>query len=158
MDGFVLGTPSEMDASSSSLSPSNLQLGLVIPAIETRSSSPVRSLENCGSRIWKSKGEAQEAVKKESIDCFLKLLERELEDKPFYGGKSLGYMDVVLVPFACWFYTYETDGNFSIKNEYPKLIAWVKRCMEKKRVSKVLPDPHKVYDFVGVLKKYGVEF
>ncbi|RWR73557.1 hypothetical protein CKAN_00184800 [Cinnamomum micranthum f. kanehirae] len=31
--------------------------------------------------------------------------------------------------------------------------------MEKESVSKVLPDPHKVYDFVGDLKnKYGVEF
>ncbi|RWR76072.1 putative glutathione S-transferase parC [Cinnamomum micranthum f. kanehirae] len=102
-------------------------------------------------------GEAKEAAKKESIDC-LKLLEGELEDKSFYGGKSLGYVDVVLIPFACWFYMYEIDGNFSIENECPKLIAWVERCMEKESVSKVLPNPHKVYDFVGVLKKYGVEF
>ncbi|RWR82930.1 putative glutathione S-transferase parA [Cinnamomum micranthum f. kanehirae] len=112
----------------------------------------------CGSRIWKSKGDAQEAAKKEFIDC-LKLLEGELEDKPFYGGKSLRCVDVVLIPFACWFYTYETDSNFSIENECPKLIALVKRCMEKESVSKVLSDPHKVYDFVGDLKKkYGVEF
>ncbi|RWR83302.1 glutathione S-transferase 3-like protein [Cinnamomum micranthum f. kanehirae] len=90
----------------------------------------------CESRIWKSKGEAQEAAKKESINC-LKLLKGEFEDKPFYGGKSLGYVDVVLVPFACWFYTYETDDNFSIENECPKPIALVKRCMEKESVSKV---------------------
>ncbi|RWR78454.1 putative glutathione S-transferase parC [Cinnamomum micranthum f. kanehirae] len=94
--------------------------------------------------MWKSKGEAQEATKKESIDC-LKLLEGELEDKRFYVGKSLGYVDVVLVPFACWFYTYETDDNFSIENECPKLIALVKRCMEKESVSKVLLDPHMAY-------------
>ncbi|RWR85806.1 putative glutathione S-transferase parA [Cinnamomum micranthum f. kanehirae] len=57
------------------------------------------------------------------------------------------------------FYTYETDGNFSIENECSKLIALVKRCMEKDSVFKVLSDPHKVYDFVGNLKKkYGVEF
>ncbi|RWR82776.1 glutathione S-transferase 3-like protein [Cinnamomum micranthum f. kanehirae] len=69
-----------------------------------------RQIYEGGSRIWKSKGEAQEAAKKESIDC-LKLLEGELEDMPFYGGKNLGYVDVVLVLFACWFYTYETDGK-----------------------------------------------
>ncbi|RWR81901.1 acetylornithine aminotransferase, mitochondrial-like protein [Cinnamomum micranthum f. kanehirae] len=109
-------------------------------------------------QIRKSKGEAQDAAKKDSIDC-LKLLEGELENKPFYGGKSLGYVDVVLVPFTCWFYMYETDDNFSIENECPKLIALLKRCMENESVSKVLLDPHKVYDFVGDLKnKYGVEF
>ncbi|RWR75006.1 putative glutathione S-transferase parA [Cinnamomum micranthum f. kanehirae] len=108
-------------------------------------------------KILKSNVEAQEVGRKEPIDC-LKLLEEELEDKSFYGGKSLGHVDVVLVPFACWFYTYETDGNFSIENECSKLIALVKRCMEKKSVSKVIPDPHKVYDLVGDLKKYGVEF
>ncbi|XXG82831.1 hypothetical protein AAC387_Pa10g0717 [Persea americana] len=115
------------------------------------------TLGSSRSRIWKSKGKAQEAAKKDFIDC-LKLLEEKLGDKLFYGGKSLGYMDVVLVPFACWFYTYKTDDNFSKENEFPKLIACVKRCMEKESVSKFLPDPHQVYDYVGVLKKYGVEF
>ncbi|RWR80335.1 putative glutathione S-transferase parA [Cinnamomum micranthum f. kanehirae] len=68
-------------------------------------------------------------------------------------------MDVVLVLFTCWFYMYETDDNFNIENECPKLITLVKRCMENESVSKVLPDPHKVYDFVGDLKnKYEVEF
>ncbi|RWR94847.1 putative glutathione S-transferase parA [Cinnamomum micranthum f. kanehirae] len=104
----------------------------------------------CGSRIWKSREEAQEAAKKESFD-YLKLLEGELEDKSFSGGKSLGYVDAVLVPFACCIHTYETDGNFSIENECHMLIALVKRCMENDSVFKVLPDPHKVYDFVGDL-------
>ncbi|RWR97935.1 2-alkenal reductase NADP+-dependent-like protein [Cinnamomum micranthum f. kanehirae] len=106
-------------------------------------------ITECWSQIWKSKGEAQEAVKKESIDS-LKPLEGELEDKPFYDGKSLEYVDVVLVPFVFWFYTYETDNNFSIENECPMLIALVKSCMQKESVSKVLPNPHKVYDFVGL--------
>ncbi|RWR82364.1 tau class glutathione transferase GSTU3 [Cinnamomum micranthum f. kanehirae] len=83
-----------------------------------------------GHGYGKSKGDAQEAAKKESIDC-LKLLKVELKDKSFYGGKSLGYVDVMLVSFVCWFYTYETDGNFNIENECPKLIALVKICMEK---------------------------
>ena len=81
----------------------------------------------------------------------MKLLEGELGDKPFYDSKSLGYVDVVLVLFNCC-YMYETDGNFSIENECPKLIAWVKRCMEKESVSKVLLEPQKVYDFVSILK------
>ncbi|RWR78167.1 putative glutathione S-transferase [Cinnamomum micranthum f. kanehirae] len=99
-----------------------------------------------------------ETVKKEFIDC-LKPLEGELKDKSFYGSKSLWYVDVVLVLFDCWFYAYESDVNFSIENEHPKLIVLVERCMEKESVSKVLLNAHKIYDFVGDLKKKcGVEF
>lgn len=116
-----------------------------------------KKIYECGSRIWKNKGEAQEAAKKELIESF-KLLEGELGEKAFFGGEKLGYIDVVLVPFACWFYSYETSGNFSIEAECPKLMGWVKRCMEKESVSKTLPDPHKIYEFVGVLKKkFGIE-
>ncbi|KAL5977458.1 hypothetical protein ACLOJK_021805 [Asimina triloba] len=112
---------------------------------------------DCGSRIWKNKGEAHEAAKKELIEA-LKLLEGELGDKPYFGGQSLGYVDVSFIPFGCWFHTYEVHGNFSLEAECPKLKAWVKRCMEKESVSKSLVDPVKVHEFVGVLKKrYGVE-
>ncbi|XP_058097755.1 probable glutathione S-transferase [Magnolia sinica] len=116
-----------------------------------------KKIYECGSRIWKNKGEAQEAAKKEFIE-YLKLLEGELGEKLYFGGERFGYVDVVFVPFACWFHTYEVHGNFSIEEECPKLIAWVKRCMEKESVSKTLPDPVKVHGFVGILKKkYGVE-
>ncbi|RWR88742.1 transportin MOS14 isoform X1 [Cinnamomum micranthum f. kanehirae] len=110
---------------------------------QTRYGNECRSMiYECGSQILKSKGEAQEAAKKEFVDC-LKPLEGELGDKPFYSDKSL--VDVVLIPFACWFYTYEIDGNFNIENECPKLIAWVKRCMEKESVSMVLPDFARIF-------------
>ncbi|CAL5406084.1 unnamed protein product [Camellia sinensis] len=44
-------------------------------------------------------------------------------------------------------------GNFSIVAECPALVAWVHRCMEKKSVSKHLPDQHKVYDCILEHKK-----
>ena len=70
-----------------------------------------------GSRIWRSKGDAQKAAKKDFIDC-LKLLEVELGEKPYFGGYSLGFVDVALIPFACsWFYTYETFGNFNVEGD-----------------------------------------
>ncbi|XP_068656444.1 probable glutathione S-transferase [Aristolochia californica] len=107
--------------------------------------------------IWKTKGEAQEAAKKDLIEA-LKLLEAELGEKPFFGGDGLGYIDIALVPFSCWFYTYETEGNFSIEKEFPVLSAWTRRCMEKESVSKGLQDPLKIYEFMGMLKKkFGIE-
>ncbi|KAL5731734.1 glutathione transferase [Ranunculus cassubicifolius] len=102
-------------------------------------------------KVWTTKGEEQEAAKKEFLDN-LKLLEGELGDKPYFGGESFGYMDVIFVPFYSWFYSYETFGNFSIEAECPKLIAWAKRCLEKESVSKSLPDQMKVFEFVELLR------
>jgi glutathione S-transferase len=109
-------------------------------------------IHDVGRKIWTTKGEDQEAAKKDFIDS-LKLLEGELGDKPYFGGKTLGYVDVALLPFYCWFYAYETIGNFNIESDCPKLIAYCKRCLEKESVSKSLEDPQKVYDFVVMLRK-----
>ena len=110
----------------------------------------------CGSRIWKNKGEAREEAKKEFIDR-LKVLEGALGQKQYFGGESFGYVDVAFIPFACWFYAYEKHGNISVEEECPKLMAWVRRCMKRESVAKVLLDSHKVYEFLGVLKKFGIE-
>ncbi|KAJ4981790.1 hypothetical protein NE237_032627 [Protea cynaroides] len=110
-----------------------------------------------GTKVWKTKGEEQELAKKDFIES-LKLLEGELGDKPYFGGEAFGYVDVTLIPFYSWFYAYETCGNFSIEAACPKLISWGKRCMEKESVSKSLPDPKKIYEFILQLKKvFGIE-
>lgn len=89
---------------------------------------------------------------------FLKNMEAELGDKHFFGGESIGFVDVALVPFTTWFYTYETFGNFSIEAECPKLIAWAKRCSQKQSVSASLADPHDIYAFaLGLRMKYGIQ-
>ncbi|XP_077243761.1 putative glutathione S-transferase [Tasmannia lanceolata] len=110
-----------------------------------------------GTRIWRNKGEAREEAKKDFINC-LKLLEGELGDETYFGGHTFGFVDVVVIPFASWFYAYETHGNFSVEKECPRLMAWVKRCMERESVSKNLQDPKKVYEFVCELRKqFGIE-
>ncbi|XP_034898353.1 probable glutathione S-transferase [Populus alba] len=116
-----------------------------------------KKLYELGKKIYTTKGEDQEAAKKDFIDS-LKLLEGELGDKPYFGGETLGYVDVALLPFYCWFYAYETIGNFNIEADCPKLIAYCRRCLEKENVSKSLEDPQKVFDFVVMLrKKFGLE-
>jgi glutathione S-transferase len=112
---------------------------------------------DCGTRLWKLKGEGQEAAKKEMIEV-LQLLEAQLGDKKYFGGDTFGFLDVAFVPFTSWFYSYETFGNFSVEAAVPKIVQWAKRCMERESVAKTLDDPKKVYEFVGVLKKkFGVE-
>ncbi|XP_028113798.1 probable glutathione S-transferase isoform X2 [Camellia sinensis] len=105
-----------------------------------------------GRQLMFSTGEAQETVKNDLIGC-LKVLEGELGDKPYFGGETFGIVDVALIPNYSFFFAYEQFGNFSIVAECPALVAWVHRCMEKKSVSKHLPDQHKVYDCVLERKK-----
>ncbi|RWW66105.1 hypothetical protein BHE74_00026546 [Ensete ventricosum] len=126
---------------------------------EPDSCSPLRitTFYECGSRLWKLKGEAQAAAKEEFIEI-LKLLEGELGDKKYFGGDAFGFVDVALAPFVSWFYSYETCAGFSVEEAAPKVVAWGERCMERESVANALSDPRKIYEMVGVLKKkFGVE-
>ena len=77
----------------------------------------------------------------------LKTLEGELEEKAYFGGETMGYVDVALLPMSVWFYFFESRGNFSVEAECPKITEWVKRCMQNECVSNSLPDPQKVYEY-----------
>jgi glutathione S-transferase len=103
-------------------------------------------------RVWTTKGEEEEAAKKEYFETF-KILEGELGDKPYFGGETFGFVDIALVTLYSWFYVYESFGNFSMEAEFPKIMTWVKRCMQKESVAKTLPDQKKVYGLVVDLRK-----
>ncbi|CAK9151802.1 unnamed protein product [Ilex paraguariensis] len=108
-------------------------------------------------QVCTTKGEPKEAAKKELIQCF-KTLEGELGDKAYFGGKTFGLVDIALIPFYGWFHSLETIGNLNMEAEFPKLVAWGKRCLEKESVSQTLPDQLKVHDFLlGIRKKLGIE-
>ncbi|KAM3302121.1 putative glutathione S-transferase parC isoform X3 [Capsicum chacoense] len=111
-----------------------------------------KKMHELGKKIWATKGEEQEAAKKDFIEV-LKVLEGALGDKPYFGGDNFVFVDISLIGFYCWFYTYATYGNFSIEAECPKIVAWGKRCMQRDSVAKSLPNQHKVYEYVPVLKK-----
>ncbi|XP_010416819.1 PREDICTED: glutathione S-transferase U21-like [Camelina sativa] len=111
----------------------------------------------CGRKTWATKGEELEAAKKELIEI-LKTLQSELGDKPYFGGDTFGFVDIVLVGFYSWFPAYQKFGNFSIESECSKLMTWGKKCMQRDSVAKALPDYDKVFGYVLQLKKvYGIE-
>ncbi|KAM3302120.1 hypothetical protein P3S67_016622 [Capsicum chacoense] len=113
-----------------------------------------KKLYDSSRKIWRAKGEEQEAGKKDFIEV-LKVLEGELGDKPYFGGDNFGYLDIALIGFYSWFYAYETYGNFSTEDECPKFVAWAKRCMQRNSVAKSLSDQNKILEVLR--KKYGVE-
>ncbi|CAH8258557.1 unnamed protein product [Arabidopsis lyrata] len=111
----------------------------------------------CGRKTWATKGEELEAATKEYIEI-LKTLQAELGDKPYFGGDKFGFVDTVLIGYYSWFPAYQKFGNFSIEPECSKLMAWGKRCMQRERVAKALPNSEKVVGYVLELKKlYGIE-
>ncbi|XP_004147763.1 probable glutathione S-transferase [Cucumis sativus] len=116
-----------------------------------------KKLYDGAKKIWAGKGEEREKGKKEVIEI-LKQLEQVLGDKTYFGGESLGFVDIGLIGYYTWFYTYETIGNFSIESECPKIMCWVKRCMQNESVAKSLPEPKNVYEFVVQWKKsFGLD-
>ncbi|KAM1012028.1 hypothetical protein ACFX2C_047306 [Malus domestica] len=111
-----------------------------------------KKLYDAGSSIWRTKGEAQEVAVKDFIEV-LKQLEKFLGDKDFFGGDSFGFVDIITIGITSWFSAYEKFGTFKVEDHTPKLSAWINRCMQRKTVAKVIPDPEKVYEFVINLKK-----
>lgn len=103
-------------------------------------------------KIWNTKGEDQEASKKDFMEA-LKTLQGQMGDKPYFGGQELGFLDLVLISYSPWFYTFETFGNFKIETECPKIAEWMKRCAQRESVSKNLADPQKIYEFVLFRRK-----
>lgn len=112
---------------------------------------------NIGRQLWRTKGEEQDALKKEFIES-LKIIEGELGDKLYFGGERIGFVDLALVTITSWFYSFEVCANFSIESECPKLVRWARRCMEENQsVAKSVPDHQKIYGYVLFLKeKYGI--
>ena len=79
-------------------------------------------------------------------------------EKDFFGGDSFGFLDIILIPLTSGFYSIEKFGGFAVKEECPKFSAWMNRCMQRKTVANVLPDPEKVYEFVIMFRKMqGIE-
>ncbi|KAI3803764.1 hypothetical protein L1987_31926 [Smallanthus sonchifolius] len=103
------------------------------------------------------KGEEMEKGVEELLG-YLKVLERELGEKPYFNGESFGFVDIALICYYNHIIAYATLGTFSIEKHCPKLVIWATQCMKRESVSKALPDPNKIYDvLIEYRKKIGVE-
>uniref|UniRef100_A0A6N2NH11 glutathione transferase n=1 Tax=Salix viminalis TaxID=40686 RepID=A0A6N2NH11_SALVM len=110
-----------------------------------------------GRNLWASEGEVKESSKKDLVECF-KVLEEELGEKPYFGDESFGYIDLALVPFYSFFYTFEILGELSMVAEFPKLVGWGERCLQKESVSKSLSGQKEVYEVILQIKqKLGIQ-
>ncbi|KAI5057364.1 hypothetical protein GOP47_0027379 [Adiantum capillus-veneris] len=120
-----------------------------------------KKVYDAGMRIIRSpEGELREQPKKEMIEC-LTTLDGALRDLcgggPYFGGQNIGFVDIALAPFVCWFEAYETMGAFKLLDESqcPHLFKWAKDVMEHpsvKEAVKIAPS-EKLVDFASILRK-----
>ncbi|KAG8489309.1 hypothetical protein CXB51_017350 [Gossypium anomalum] len=80
-----------------------------------------------------SYGRAQARFWADFID---KKLEEALGDKDYFIGTTFGFI-----------------GGFTVEAECPKFSNWMKRCLQRESVAKVVPPPEKVYEFVLMFRK-----
>lgn len=114
-------------------------------------------------RILRHTGESHEEGKSNMLE-YLGLLEgahKELSggNEPYFGGDRFGFMDIAFISYTPWFHAWELVGNWKIPwdTQFPRLHNWVKTCMERESVKKVLPHPDKVAEFALQLRKRFVD-
>lgn len=105
-----------------------------------------------GRSIWASNGEEREVGTRDFIEV-LKHLEEAIGENDYFGGDAFGFLDIIAIGHSSWFLAYERLGAFKIEDHTPKISAWIKRCLQRTSVDKVLPDPEKVYQFVLHFRK-----
>ncbi|XWS27466.1 hypothetical protein CRYUN_Cryun26dG0117400 [Craigia yunnanensis] len=110
-----------------------------------------------GSKLWTSASDEANKATKELVESF-KTLEKELGEKPYFGGETFSFIDLALIAFSSFFLSFETLGNFSMEAECPKIVEWAKRCMGKESVSQSLFNKFKTHEAVlGIKKMLGFE-
>eukprot|EP00250_Pteridium_aquilinum_P009772 c18925_g1_i1 orf=357-1235(-) len=123
-----------------------------------------KKVYDSGMRIIRSpEGEQRERAKedlKESMATLDGALCKVSGGGPYFGGQYIGFVDIALAPFLCWFEAWETLGEFKILDEaeYPHLSKWATVVVEHPTVKDTISiaPPHKIVDFAHWLRKVAL--
>ncbi|KAJ8529528.1 hypothetical protein K7X08_036363 [Anisodus acutangulus] len=82
----------------------------------------------------------------ESVAEGLQLLEGQIIGKKFFGGETIGYLDIVVGWIAYWFQYIEEVGEFKAMDsrKYPHLHAWINNFIQVPVIQESLPKPDAV--------------
>ncbi|EEF41886.1 glutathione s-transferase, putative [Ricinus communis] len=88
----------------------------------------------------KAKGEEREKLWDEVCQN-LKLLENELNGKQFFGGKNIGYLDIVAFSLVHWFQVANevTQMELITEENFPGLLKWTEKMGDIDVVKETLP-------------------
>lgn len=98
--------------------------------------------------IWRactSRGEEKEKAKEEAEE-YLQILEEEIKDKKFFGGNTIGMVDIAGNTIAFWTRALEeTIGTKFLKEEnFPKLCEWAETFINSNTIKECLPPKHQL--------------
>ncbi|KAM7478240.1 hypothetical protein LguiA_026453 [Lonicera macranthoides] len=82
----------------------------------------------------------------ESVAEALQVLEGEIQGKKFFGGETIGFLDIAVGWIAYWFQFVEEVGDFKVMNstKYPSFDSWTKQFLQVSIIKENLPPPEAV--------------
>ncbi|KAF8781208.1 hypothetical protein HU200_000674 [Digitaria exilis] len=86
----------------------------------------------------------------------LALMEAQLEGKRFFGGDSVGFVDIAACNLAHWLGVFEEIGGVSpllTDEEYPALCQWTKRYVADEAVKQCLPNREELVAMYSAFKE-----
>ncbi|XP_031286401.1 glutathione S-transferase U7-like [Pistacia vera] len=75
-----------------------------------------------------------------------KLLEKELNGRDFFGGDSIGYVDIAAIVIAFWFRV--TQEELLTKEKFPLPFNWIEKLQASDAVNECRPPIEKHLEFV----------
>ncbi|KAF7124504.1 hypothetical protein RHSIM_Rhsim12G0053800 [Rhododendron simsii] len=102
--------------------------------------------------IWKAEGDEAKAAALEQFMEGMMLLEDAFvkcgKGKDFFGGDTIGYLDIALGSFLGWLRAIEKMANIMLLDETktPELFGWAERFGSNAAVKDVFPEIEKIVE------------
>ncbi|XP_008781207.2 probable glutathione S-transferase [Phoenix dactylifera] len=113
--------------------------------------------EKCMPIMWKSlwsEGEMQQKLMEETNEN-LSILERELDGKKFFGGNSIGLVDIAANFLSYWTEVLQEVAGISLFNveKHPILFKWANEFMSSDAVKECLPPKDELLSHFQAMKE-----
>ncbi|KAF8402028.1 hypothetical protein HHK36_012982 [Tetracentron sinense] len=96
--------------------------------------------------FFRTVGEEQEKAKKESLEMLKTIEEHALGGKKFFGGDTIGLVDLAFGGIAHWLGVIEdiVGVKLVLPHSFPRLCAWMENFKEVPAIKQNLPDREKL--------------